>query len=90
VTVKDITQNNFTRRVPVTPTVPSLLDTTPSPTPIFLPGDINHDGVVNIQDYTLLSNAFGTNNAAADLNSDGIVNVQDYILLSNSFGKSST
>jgi hypothetical protein len=60
-----------------------------SPTPINIPGDINHDGVVNIQDFTLLSNAFGTNNTAADINSDGIVNVQDYILLSNNFGKSS-
>jgi hypothetical protein len=60
---------------------------TPTPTPVFLKGDINHDGVVNIQDFTLLSNAFGTNNTAADINSDGIVNVQDYILLSNNFGK---
>ena len=55
----------------------------------ILVGDINHDGVVNIQDFTLLSNAFGTNNAATDINSDGIVNVQDYILLSNNFGKTS-
>jgi hypothetical protein len=59
----------------------------PSPTPIFLIGDINKDHVVNIQDYTLLSNAFGTTNPAADVNSDGVVNVQDYILLSNNFGK---
>jgi len=61
---------------------------TPSPTPTYLPGDINKDHVVNIQDYILLSNAFGTNNAAADINSDGVVNIQDYIILSNNFGKS--
>lgn len=61
----------------------------PSPTPNYLVGDINHDGVVNIQDFTLLSNAFGTSNSASDINSDGVVNVQDYILLSNNFGKSS-
>jgi len=60
----------------------------PSPTPTYLPGDINKDHVVNVQDYILLSNAFGTSNAAADINSDGTVNVQDYILLSNNFGKS--
>jgi len=62
--------------------------TTPSPTPTYLPGDINKDHVVNVQDYILLSNAFGTSNAAADINSDGTVNVQDYIILSNNFGKS--
>jgi hypothetical protein len=63
--------------------------TTPTftPTPILLLGDINNDGVVNIQDYVLLSNAFGTNNSSADLNKDGIVNIQDYVILSNNFGK---
>jgi len=66
-----------------TPTPTAL----PNPTPVFLKGDINQDGVVNIQDYTLLSNAFGTSNAAADLNSDGVVNIQDYVILSNNFGK---
>jgi len=63
------------------------LTSTPIPTPTYLPGDINKDHVVNIQDYILLSNAFGTNNTAADLNSDGTVNIQDYIILSNNFGK---
>ena len=53
----------------------------------LLVGDINGDGIVNILDYTLLSNAFGTNNLSADLNKDGIVNIVDYTLLSNNFGK---
>ncbi|HJZ04687.1 hypothetical protein A2634_03185 [Candidatus Amesbacteria bacterium RIFCSPHIGHO2_01_FULL_48_32] len=61
----------------------------PPPTGAFLVGDINRDGCVNVQDYILLSNAYGTNNSAADLNGDGIVNVQDYILLSNNFGRCS-
>lgn len=60
-----------------------------SPTPTSLPGDINLDGTVNIQDYILLSNAFGTNNSSADLNGDGTVNIQDYIILSNNFGETS-
>jgi hypothetical protein len=51
-------------------------------------GDINGDGMVNILDYTLLSNAFGTTNPASDLNSDGTVNILDYTILSNNFGKS--
>ena len=69
--------------------VAAAFPSTPTATPVLLKGDINHDGTVNIQDFTLLSNAFGTNNAAADLNSDGIVNIQDYTLLSNNFGKTS-
>jgi hypothetical protein len=59
----------------------------PSPTSSSLLGDINGDGVVNLQDYILLSNAFGTNDSSADLNKDSIVNIQDYVLLSNNFGK---
>jgi hypothetical protein len=61
---------------------------TPSPTPTLL-GDINGDRIVNILDFTLLSNAFGTNNSAADLNHDSIVNILDFTLLSNNFGKTS-
>jgi hypothetical protein len=60
---------------------------TPTSTPNQLQGDINSDGIVNIQDYVLLSNAFGTNNTSADINKDGIVNLQDYVILSNNFGK---
>ena len=54
-----------------------------------LQGDINTDGVVNILDYTLLSNAFGTSDADADINSDSIVNILDYTILSINFGKTS-
>ena len=59
----------------------------PTPTTAFVQGDINEDGVVNILDFTLLSNAFGTNDTTADINSDGIVNVLDFTILSNNFGK---
>jgi len=51
--------------------------------------DINSDSIVDIQDYILLSNAFGTSNQNADLNQDSIVDIQDYIILSNNFGKTS-
>jgi hypothetical protein len=69
------------------PTVtPSPLPTmTPTSTPLV--GDINTDKVVNLLDYTLLSNAFGTNNTAADLNTDHTINLLDYTILSNNFGK---
>jgi hypothetical protein len=59
-----------------------------TPTPLFLAGDINKDNVVNILDYTLLSNAFGSSNSEADINKDGVVNILDYTILSNNFGKS--
>jgi len=55
------------------------------PSPSLL-GDINGDEVVDIQDFIILSNAFGTNNQNADLNDDTIVDIQDFIILSNSFG----
>jgi hypothetical protein len=62
---------------------------TPVPTPItVLLGDINGDKNVNILDFTLLSNSFGTSNTSADLNKDGVVNILDFTLLSNNFGKS--
>jgi hypothetical protein len=72
-----------------TPTAtPTRIPTsTPTPTTIQLLGDINKDGIVNLMDYILLSNAFGTNNTAADINKDGLVNLMDYIILSNNFGK---
>jgi len=55
-----------------------------------LPGDINGDGVVNIQDIIFLLNyILGTDDPdttefnAADINSDGVLNIQDIILVVN-------
>ena len=49
-------------------------------------GDLNGDGIVNIQDVVLIAASFGEageNNA--DLNGDGVVNVQDLVLIANAF-----
>ena len=64
------------------------LTTTPtnSPTPTILAGDINRDGVVNILDFQILSNNFGTSDPDSDLNGDGIVNILDFQIFSNNFG----
>jgi hypothetical protein len=71
------------------PTVTPTYTVTPTriPTPTSIQGDINGDRVINLQDYILLNNAFGTANSASDINADGVVNIQDYVILSNNFGK---
>ena len=52
--------------------------------PSDLPGDLNNDGVVNIQDLVLVASQFGTTGpSAADLNGDNTVNIQDLVLVAN-------
>ena len=51
--------------------------------------DINQDGHVNLQDFSLLSIKFGQSGGSlgrADINQDGHVNLQDFSLLSIKFG----
>jgi len=55
----------------------------------ILIGDIDCDSVVNILDFQVLNNNFGTADLASDLNGDGIVNILDFQILSNNFGKTS-
>lgn len=45
-------------------------------------GDLNHDGVVNLADYTLFKSEWLQNGTgiAGDLNNDGTVNIQDFTL----------
>jgi hypothetical protein len=58
---------------------------------MYLLGDLNHDGKVDIDDAIILSNAFLTTpsspnwNPQADLNHDGIINILDMILLASQF-----
>jgi glycosyl hydrolase family 12/dockerin type I repeat protein len=44
-------------------------------------GDLNHDGVVNIFDLSIMLSDWGTNNSTADLNNDGTVNIFDLSIL---------
>ncbi len=60
----------------------------------FIPGDINEDSQVNIQDVILIINFIlsvdtPNNNQliAADINEDGTLNIQDVILIVNSITK---
>ena len=50
-------------------------------------GDINRDGVVNIQDLVIVNVRFGqTGKNSADINGDRIVNIIDLVLVAGAFG----
>ena len=58
----------------------------PVPAEVIL-GDINRDGVVNIQDLVIISARFGqTGQNSADINGDGLVDIVDLVLVANAFG----
>ena len=68
-----------------------LWDMSPYITPITPPesltGDVNQDGVVNIQDLVLVAGQFGQSGQNnADVNKDGVVNIQDLVLVAGAFG----
>ena len=50
-------------------------------------GDVNSDGVVNIQDLVRVGSSIGqTGPNAADVNGDGVVNIADLVTVANAFG----
>ena len=56
----------------------------------YLPGDVNNDGLVNIQDVFVISQKlksgtpFTQNEVrVADFNDDGVINSTDYIVIKN-------
>ena len=52
-----------------------------------LKGDVNGDGVVNIQDLVLTAQRLGQRGQNdADINGDGVVNIQDLVLVAGAFG----
>ena len=63
-----------------------LTPTTPAVEPVQLAGDLNADGVVNVQDLVLVASQFGqTGQNAGDINEDGVVNIQDLVLVAGAF-----
>ena len=54
--------------------------------PTQVTGDVNGDGVVNIQDLVLVAGRLGqTGQNDADVNGDGMVNIQDLVLVAGAF-----
>ena len=63
-----------------------LTPATPADEPPQLEGDLNADGVVNIQDLVLVASQFGqAGQNAADINEDSVVNIQDLVLVAGAF-----
>jgi len=60
---------------------------------ILMEGDMNNNGVINMEDVIMIAKVFGLTsshtlyNAAADFNNDGIINMADIIMLAKNFGK---
>ena len=55
--------------------------------PSHAKGDVNRDGVVNIQDLVLAARRLGQRGQNdADMNGDGVVNIQDLVLVAGAFG----
>ena len=56
---------------------------------VFMKGDANDDGVVDVSDYIAIANYIlgdipeGFKEKAADVNDDGIIDVSDYIGVAN-------
>lgn len=57
----------------------------------FLPlvnGDVNEDNTINIADFLLLRQNFGSSHPQADLNKDGAVSIADFLILRRNVGLS--
>jgi len=74
------------------PMPPAPPDTTlsdqPEPATVAMPGDCNHDGVVDFSDYLVLEANFGKPGdwKKGDFSGDGMVQYEDYLILRDNYG----
>ncbi len=64
----------------------AIIDTGTSSSPT-LKGDLNHDGIVNSLDWSIMNNKWFSNDTTADLNNDGIVNSLDFSIMNGNWSK---
>src|SRR5437867_4293417 len=65
----------------------SLIVSPPKPPPVLV-GDMNHDGIVDIQDFVPCIRSIGRSGPnPCDLNHDGEVDIQDIMIIVANFGK---
>jgi hypothetical protein len=61
--------------------------------PIRIPGDLNNDGNVGLDDLAVLAKAFGSKpgdpnwNPVADIRGDGRVDLEDLVILASHYGQ---
>lgn len=80
------TNNNCSAAVAITVRNIQLLEVI-----VPLAGDVNTDGVVNIQDLVLVAASFEkTGENIADINKDGVVNILDLVLVAEAFGNTAS
>ena len=69
-------------------TSPKIIATTEITEPMFLPADVNEDGVINVLDLAFIAANFGkTGKNSADVNRDGVVNIVDLTLAAAAIGE---
>ncbi|RKU28922.1 hypothetical protein C6499_09580 [Candidatus Poribacteria bacterium] len=69
-------------------TRPKIIAATEITEPMFLPTDVNEDGVVNVLDLAFIAANFGkTGKNSADVNRDGVVNIVDLTLVAAAIGE---
>jgi len=69
-------------------TNPKIIAATEITEPMFLPADVNEDGVVNVLDLAFIAANFGkTGKNSADVNRDGVVNIVDLTLVAAAIGE---
>ena len=60
-----------------------ITQTGTTPPPPTLSADLNNDDTVNSLDWSIMNNAWNTNDATADINNDGIVNTIDWSIMNS-------
>ena len=65
--------------------IPVIIDVLATPVPHS--PDFNGDNIVNLDDFFMFSDAFGTTDADFDIDGDGVVGFDDYFRFADSYGQ---